>query len=370
MRSDERRAATGLESLYAMQASESDASPGPASRPARNSLLQIPAYLGRRGAGAEGMGLYDTGASVSFIDAAFAKRHGLTVHSAAHHLRVMNGDGSFQSAQGEVRVFLNIGASFSEKITFVVINLDQFDFIIGLPDINGFRMELRGDPMRIHILGTKKKIVAPTVIGSWEDESGQRHVQVLDFSAAEIKAWQAAGRTEAYHLFEDPHAEMIAAGAWDPGEEIEWRAYFMGLQAEAKEAGLDARALEEAEEARRKLAQKVTSRAKDGGSKDEAYSQEQLDLARKHPSVFSDSLPAKPQARWPDGTEYARLRLQPGVEPRSRKQYRIPDALRPQLQKTIEELARHGLIEVQTGSPYNSPILFAPKPNSTEMRKP
>jgi hypothetical protein len=38
------------------------------------------------------------------------------------------------------------------------------------------------------------------------------------------------------------------------------------------------------------------------------------------------------------------------------------------LQKTIEELAKHGLIEVQTGSPYNSPILFAPKPKSTEMR--
>ena len=117
-----------------------------------------------------------------------------------------------------------------------------------------------------------------------------------------------------------------------------------------------------------KLAEKVADGAKGGGGKDEAYSQEQLDLARRHPSVFSDSLPAKPQARWPDGTEYARLRLQPGVEPRSRKQYRIPDALRPQLQKTIEELARHGLIEVQTGSPYNSPILFAPKPNSTEMR--
>ena len=41
---------------------------------------------------------------------------------------------------------------------------------------------------------------------------------VLDFSAAETKGWQAAGHTEAYHLFEDPHAEMRAAGAWDPGE--------------------------------------------------------------------------------------------------------------------------------------------------------
>jgi hypothetical protein len=48
--------------------------------------------------------------------------------------------------------------------------------------------------------------------------------------------------------------------------------------------------------------------------------------------------------------------------------YRIPDALRPQLQKTIEDLAAHGLIEVQSDSPYNSPILFATKPNSTEMR--
>jgi hypothetical protein len=120
------------------------------------------------------MGLYDTGASVSFVDAGFVRRHGITVHQTSHHLKVMNGDGSFQSAQGQVSVFLSIGESFQEKITLVVINLDQFDFVIGLPDIMGFRMELRGDPMRIHILGARKRTVAPTVIGSWEDGSGQR----------------------------------------------------------------------------------------------------------------------------------------------------------------------------------------------------
>ena len=118
---------------------------GPNSRPARNSLLQIPAFLGKHGAGAEAMGLYDTGASVSFVDACFVRRSGFPVHQASHHLRVLNGDGSFQQAQGEVRVCLNIGESFKEKITFVVINLDQFDFILGLPEITGFRMELRGD---------------------------------------------------------------------------------------------------------------------------------------------------------------------------------------------------------------------------------
>lgn len=199
IRSDERRAAQGLESLYALAAQgpqgpaeghEESIPSGPASRPSRNSLLQIPAFLGRRGAGAEAMGLYDTGASVSFVDAGFVRRHGITVHQASHHLKVMNGDGSFQSAQGQVSVFLNIGESFQEKVTLVVINLDQFDFVIGLPDIVGFRMELRGDPMRIHILGAHRRTVAPTVIGSWEDGHGQRHVHVLDDSSTTLRRWQ------------------------------------------------------------------------------------------------------------------------------------------------------------------------------------
>jgi len=314
------------------------------------------------------MGLYDTGASVSFVDAGFVRRHGITVHQASHHLKVMNGDGSFQSAQGQVSVFLSIGESFQEKVTLVVINLDQFDFVIGLPDIMGFRMELRGDPMRIHILGARKRTVAPTVIGSWEDGHGQRRVHVLDDSSTTLRQWQNRGQAELYHLCEDPWASLRAGAASDPVEEIEWRAYFMGLQAESKALGLDAEALEKAEESRRRLAEELKAQeGKDTGG-DQKYSEDQLALARRHPKVFSDNLPSQPQARWPDGTEYARLRLKPGAEPRSRKQYRIPDALRPQLQKTIEELAKHGLIEVQTGSPYNSPILFAPKPNSTEMR--
>ena len=380
IRSHEGRAAQGLESLYAMDASKSpgpggdeggggvESVSGPSSRPARNTLLQIPAFLGKHGAGAEAMGLYDTGASVSFVDAGFVRRHGFPVHQASHHLRVLNGDGSFQPAQGEVRVCLNIGESFKERITFVVINLDQFDFILGLPDITGFRMELRGDPMRIHILGNKKRSVAPTVIGSWEDGDGRRHVQVLDETPTSIMRWKRDNLAEAYHLYEDPWTSLQTGCAMDPAEEIEWRAYFLSLQADSKSAGLDARALEEAEAARRRLAESLKMAAGTTPDGSPGYSEEQLALARRHPSVFSDSLPARPQARWPDGTEYARLRLQPGAEPRSRKQYRIPDALRPQLQKTIEELAAHGLIEVQSGSPYNSPILFAPKPNSTEMR--
>ena len=71
IRSHEGRAAQGLESLYAMDASKSpgpggdeggggvESVSGPSSRPARNTLLQIPAFLGKHGAGAEAMGLYE-----------------------------------------------------------------------------------------------------------------------------------------------------------------------------------------------------------------------------------------------------------------------------------------------------------------------
>ena len=222
--------------------------------------------------------------------------------------------------------------------------------------------------MHIHILGVRKRTVAPTVVGSWEDESGQRRVHVLDDSSTTFRQWQSRGQAELYHLFEDPWSSLRTGGASDQIEEIEWVAYFMGLQAEVKALGLDPEVLEKAEASGRRLVEELKD--KEGKSTDgsQQYSEDQLALARQHPKVFSDSLPSKQQARWPDGTEFARLRLKPGVEPRSRKQYRIPDALRPQLQKTIEELAKHGLIEVQTGSPYNSPILFAPKPDSTEMR--
>jgi hypothetical protein len=211
VRSDERRAAQGLESLYALStlapqgptAADGQITPsGPTSSPSRNSLLQIPAFLGQQGAGGEAMGLYDTGASVSFVEAGFVKRHAIPVHQASHHLKVMNGDGSFQTAQGQVSVLLNIGEFFKEEVTLVVINLDQFDFIVGLPDIMGFGMELRGDPMRIHILGAKKRTVAPAVIGSWEDENGQRRVHVLDESATSLRHWQSQGKADLYHLVE------------------------------------------------------------------------------------------------------------------------------------------------------------------------
>lgn len=88
VRSDELRSAQGLESLFALATHASqgpteddgeDTPSEPTSRPSRNSLLQILAFLGWQGARAEAMGLYYTGASVSFVDAGFVKHHAIPV---------------------------------------------------------------------------------------------------------------------------------------------------------------------------------------------------------------------------------------------------------------------------------------------------
>ena len=54
--------------------------------------------------------------------------------------------------------------------------------------------------------------------------------------------------------------------------------------------------------------------------------------------------------------------------PTSTRQFRLPEGLRPQLQRTIEDMLAHGLIEPHDGSGINSPVLFAPKPGTSELR--
>ena len=90
--------------------------------------------------------------------------------------------------------------------------------------------------------------------------------------------------------------------------------------------------------------------------------EDQQRLRDRFPDTFADELPTRPSAVWPPGEEHARLRFKEGAEPRSVKQYRLPEGVRPALRKTIEEMLEHGLIEPHDGTGVNSPVLFAPKP--------
>ena len=113
------------------------------------SLLRLPGhFLRSSGRTAPCIGLYDTGASKTFMSTRMAVDLGLTLRPCPG-LKVSNGDGSFQMAAGQVTTKLSIGPRWSAELTFVVIDLAKFDFILGLPDIIACRLELRTDPVRI-----------------------------------------------------------------------------------------------------------------------------------------------------------------------------------------------------------------------------
>ena len=86
-------------------------------------------------------------------------------------------------------------------------------------------------------------------------------------------------------------------------------------------------------------------------------------LTKKYPDLCADTLPENgPQAKWPDGTQpEIRLRLKEGKFPQSRRQFRIPEAQREHLTKTINELLQYKLIQPSL-SPYSNPVFLVPKP--------
>ena len=156
-----------------------------------------------------------------------------------------------------------------------------------------------------------------------------------------------------YHVVPDGSGHVLASlqAHEVEAEDLEWEAALHALKADA---GADAAVLDAAEAARRKAAE---------------LDDDQRRLRDRFPETFADELPNRPAAIWPDGQdEHARLRFKDGQEPRSIKQYRLPEGVRPALAKTIEDMLSHGLIEAHDGTGVNSPVLFAPKPGTTELR--
>ena len=87
-------------------------------------------------------------------------------------------------------------------------------------------------------------------------------------------------------------------------------------------------------------------------------------IVKLFPALCSDSLPESgPCATWPDGTpSKIRLNLKPGAVPTGRRPFRIPEAYREELQKTIHELLRFKLIELSES--ILKPGLFRPQTSS------
>jgi hypothetical protein len=56
--------------------------------------------------------------------------------------QLKNGDGSSQLSMGSEKVTMSIGCNFKAVVTVQIINLECFDFVIGLDMIKAYNMEL------------------------------------------------------------------------------------------------------------------------------------------------------------------------------------------------------------------------------------
>jgi hypothetical protein len=330
-------------------------------RSALTELLRLPGRF-RRGKGSivDGVGLYDTGASRTFMSSRLALDLGLKLEPCVG-LRVRNGDGTSQLAAGQVKTKIQVGPRWNAELTFIVIDLEKFDFIIGLPDIIGCRLELQTDPVRIVAKGASgfegvgarnRAIELPLIISGHEaarEEDGlpPMHVHTL-LSAHDFR--RAVGEDPVYVVLPDADGDHLRhATAPELDEDtMAWLETLHTLRVASEADGLDPAVLLHAAEA--------------------IVDADQERLRDRFPTTFADDLPSRPNATWPAGEEYARLRFKPGREPKSVRQFRLPEGVRPALRRTLEDMLRHGLIEPHDGTGINSPVLFAPKPGTTELR--
>ena len=150
-----------------------------------NELLRLPGRFKIRGRheAVTGSGLYDTGASRTFMSRKLAEHLGLPIKPCPWALKVSNGDGTFQLVQGVVSTKMALGDRFSDTFEFYVIDLARYDFIIGLPDIRHHRMELSGDPLRIKVRGAKGRsqgaVELPLILSHNLEDDGEATIHTL-----------------------------------------------------------------------------------------------------------------------------------------------------------------------------------------------
>ena len=108
-----------------------------------SNLVQLPFRVHGEGheSAFEYQALFDCGATATFgSKSLFVDKLGFK--PSGKMVTVKNGDGSSQLSMGSVKVTMSIGCSFKAVVTVQIINLECFDFVIGLDMIKAYKMEL------------------------------------------------------------------------------------------------------------------------------------------------------------------------------------------------------------------------------------
>ncbi len=150
-----------------------------------SNLVQLPFRIHGEGheSAFEYQALFDCGVTATFgSKSLFVDKLGFK--PSGRCVTVKNGDDSSQLSMGSVKVTLSIGCNFKAVVTVQIINLDFFDFVIGLDMIRAYKMELRHDPFRVTTISysnlrgpsnasrVPRRVNLPICINSLKDDEG------------------------------------------------------------------------------------------------------------------------------------------------------------------------------------------------------
>ena len=360
----------------------------------------------------EGPALFDTGANASFISWHLVRKFGLEIISRPKVIK--NGDGSLQQSPGFVNICVSLGRRFKANFCLQVAHLDRYDMIIGTDYIFAFEMQLEFRPFRVTAIRpvglganrkTSNRVNLPTCIRESRDADGRdtssyvcdtfqfnSFVKEFGYTADDVLALvpdQADGisynllmqeivdlagsdvsasdfREQAFNLFNTRLSDLAIptktrASALPQSGEGESDIAMTGMTDQQDGTASCAPSqvnLESASGAQQKFSVAPNAHSLAGR---EAIFRDQI--VNDFPELCSDTLPTEgPSATLPDGTPYkVKLKVREGTEPTGRRQFRIPEAYRPELEKIIDDLFKFKLIEPSI-SPYSNPVFLVPKP--------
>src|SRR6478672_2126199 len=285
--------------------------------------------------------LFDSGASVSFVSAKFAKQTGITVRPTAQSVRLA--DDVSGEVFGEATVYVQLGA-FHKPVKCLVMNLlFEVDLILGDDFMTRYNCVLHYGKSCVMIQKGRRHLTvrSPALPRSRFDDDEKSNPDVLSHSQLKRLVKRGACVYLASLKPLDPDASSAAVAA------------VAGSGSGSGDNQDHATTLSEPTVQPHQPSDPVSSEKKWVS-----------DLLSEFSDVFQDPLPVGlPPVR----AEGHGISTEPAHPPTFRQMYRLSPLEYRELEKQVTAFLKAGILEVSQ-SPYGAPVLFVPKPNGRGLR--
>lgn len=279
--------------------------------------------------------LVDTGASDDFIHPRVVEANNIPVNqSASRETVVMGTEGAQADSQGETcPIKIQSGSFCKYRNGFTILNLDEYDLILGRPFQRNSMCVISGDDV---ILSRERgKPVLPRWIPSREGGP-----QLIQLSRLEMLRETRLRKESGYLLLPIPQVSVVP-DVGKPHKQFRFKRP-------------KATPLEEAQ-AHGPAPDPLSSIPRAQGIP------ELEELLQEFKSVFPEDLPPHLP---PEREVVMKIPVKPGSTPPCQAPYRTNPKSQDTIEKTIEYLVSHGLVRPST-SEYGAPVTLVPKPDGS-----